>query len=93
MMLGQVIRRLEDADDEAIRSLVGDPALFARLRTAAGAMDRPAAAYAREAIGQFLHAGTEEEWATVIGRMRDDPAPGDRLIVYAIERQLRRDGV
>lgn len=93
MMLGQVIRRLDDASDEAVLALVGDLVLFARLRSAASALDQPAAVYAREAIGRFLHAASEEEWTTAIGRMQDDPAPGDRLIVLAIDQQLRRDGV
>src|SRR3546814_13127241 len=89
MMLGHVMRSLDDASDEAVLALVGDLVLFARLRSAASALGQPATAYAREAIGRFLHGATEEEWTTAIGRMQDDPAPGDRLIGLAIEQQLR----
>ena len=92
MMLGQVIRRLDGASDETVLALVEDLVLFARIRAAASALDQSAAVYAREAIGRFLHAATEEEWTTALGHMQDDPAPGDRLIAAAITQQLLRDG-
>ena len=92
MMLGHVVRRLDNASDETVLALVGDPVLFARLRSAASALEQPAATYARAAIERFFHAASEEEWTTAIGRMQGDPAPGDQLIVLAIEQQLRRDG-
>lgn len=92
MMLGQVLRRLDDASDETVLALVGDLVLFARIRSAASALDQSTATYVREAIGRFLHTASEEDWTTAIGRMQSDPAPGDRLIVLAIDQQLRRDG-
>src|SRR3546814_4379856 len=89
MMLGHVMRSLDDASDETVLALVGDLVLFARLRSAASALGQPATAYAREAIGRFLHGATEEEWTTAIGRMQDDPAPGDRLIVQIGRAHVR----
>jgi len=92
MMLGQVMRGLDDANEQTILALVGDLVLFTRVRSAASALDQTAAAYVREAIGHFLNAATEEEWTSTTGRIQNDPTPGDRLIVLAIEQKLRRDG-
>jgi ApbE superfamily uncharacterized protein (UPF0280 family) len=92
MMLGEVLRRLsETSDDELALSFAGDAVQLARIRTAAEKRGQSLATYIRDAVSLFLDRASEEELATAMGHMRDDPMPGDRLVKLAIERQLRQD--
>ena len=94
MMLGQILRRLaEISDEDIVAALAHDIGLLGRLRAGAGAHGQSLAGYIHSAACRFLERGSEEEWTTAIGRMQSDPSPGDRLVEFAIEQQLRRDGV
>lgn len=80
-------------DEEIALGLEGDPILLARVSAAARMRNDSLAAYLHGAVCRFLERAAEEDWSTAMARMQSDPAPGDRLLELAVERQLQRDGV
>lgn len=93
MMLGELLSALARmSDDEIAAGLEGDDVLLARLRSAASAHGESLGDYLHCAVRRFLERGGEEDWTQAMGYLQSDPAPGDRLIEIAIERQLRHDG-
>src|SRR3546814_21196307 len=60
---------------------------LARIQAAAAAREESLGTYIHDAIRRFLDTASEEEWTTAMGRLHDDPMPGDRITDLAIERR------
>jgi hypothetical protein len=65
-----------------------DPALAARLQAAAAAEGETPAAYLRIAVADFGRFASEEDWATLVSRLRDSPDPGSAYLVAILEWRL-----
>lgn len=89
MMLGQTLKELARASDEsAVLELMPDLVLLARTRAAAAAADLSLNQYVLGACRAFLDRAGEEEWATLMSRLRDGAEPGITLVAMAVQLQL-----
>lgn len=89
MMLGDVLaaaRRSGAGIETWLKP--ADPALWDALRAEAERQDRPPADIAQNAMAAFSDRAGEEDWATLISKMRDDSDPGRVLLMTMIRWQL-----
>jgi hypothetical protein len=69
-----------------------DPAFAAEVAEAAGRENVSVGAFARMAVHDFAaHAG-EEDWATLVSRMRDDSDPGRVCLLAMVHWRLHVSG-
>ncbi|HEX5078374.1 MAG TPA: hypothetical protein VFV80_04430 [Geminicoccaceae bacterium] len=89
MMLGQTLKELGRASDESIAlELLPDLVLLGRTRAAAATEGLPLNLYVLGACRAFLDRAGEEEWATLMSRLRDGAEPGVTLVRIAVQRRL-----
>lgn len=65
-----------------------DPALAARLAAAALREGVSPAEYVRIAVADFTRFASEDDWATLVSRMRDDAEPGTACLLAMLEWRL-----
>jgi hypothetical protein len=91
MMLGDILAAARGSAPEVERWLgAADPALAARLRSAAALERETPAAYLRIAAAEFDRFASEEDWATLTSRLRDSEAPGTTGLLAMLEWRLAR---
>jgi hypothetical protein len=89
MMLGQTLNELARTSDESVAlSLLPDLVLLARARAAAAGAGLSLNQYVLGACRAFLDRAAEEEWTTLMGRLRDGAEPGITLVAMAVRRRL-----
>jgi hypothetical protein len=89
MMLGQTLNELGRTSDESVAlELLPDLVLLARTRVVAAAADLSLNQYVLGACRAFLDRAGEEEWATLMSRLRDGAEPGVTLVTLALQRTL-----
>lgn len=89
MMLGQTLKQLaRTCDDSVAVELLPDIVLLGRARAAAAAADVSLNQFVLGACRAFLDRGGEEEWAQLMGRLRDGAEPGVTLVAIAVQRRL-----
>jgi hypothetical protein len=89
MMLGQTLKELARTSDEsAVLELMPDLVLLARTRAAATAAGLSLNQYVLGACRAFLDRAGEEEWATLMSRLRDGAEPGITLVAMAVQLKL-----
>lgn len=69
-----------------------DPDLAARLARAAAADGTSPAGWTRMAIADFDRHASEEDWATLVSRLREDPDPGSRCLLTMLDWRLAAAG-
>jgi len=89
MMLGDMLAAARRSTGDVERRLQGaDPALAARAMTAAEAEGQGLADFVRAAVAEFGRFATEEDWATLVSRLRDNTDPGTTCLVAMTEWRL-----
>ncbi|MGH6900741.1 MAG: hypothetical protein ACREJ5_30010 [Geminicoccaceae bacterium] len=89
MMLGQTLKELARTSDESVAlALLPDLVLLARARAAAAAAGLSLNQYVLGACRAFLDRAGEEEWATLMSRLRDGAEPGITLVAIAVRQRL-----
>jgi hypothetical protein len=89
MMLGRALKELARSSDESVvLELLPDLVLLARARAAAAADHLSLNQYVLGACRAFLDRDGEEEWATLMSRLRDGAEPGITLVAIAVQRRL-----
>ena len=89
MMLGQTLKELARTSDESVAlELMPDLVLLGRTRAAATAAGLSLNQYVLGACRAFLDRAGEEEWATLMSRLRDGAEPGVTLVAIAVQGQL-----
>ena len=89
MMLGQTLKELARTTDESVvLELMPDLVLLSRTRAAAAAEDLSLNQYLLGACRAFLDRAGEEEWATLMSRLRDGAEPGITLVALAVQQRL-----
>ena len=89
MMLGQTLKELARTSDESVAlELLPDLVLLGRARAAAAAADLTLNQYVLGACRMFLDGAGEEEWATLMSRLRDGAEPGVTLVELAVQLKL-----
>ena len=89
MMLGQTLKELARTSDESlVLELMPDLVLLSRTRAAAAAEELSLNQYVLGACRAFLDGAAEEDWATLMSRLRDGAEPGVTLVAMAVQRRL-----
>jgi hypothetical protein len=89
MMLGQTLKELARTSDESVAlELLPDLVLLGRARAAAAAADLTLNQYVLGACRALLDRAGEEEWATLMSRLRDGAEPGVTLVALAVQLKL-----
>lgn len=89
MMLGQTLNQLARTSDESVvLPLLPDLVLLARARAAAAPAGLSLNQYVLGACRAFLDGAGEEDWATLMSRLRDGAEPGITLVEMALQRRL-----
>ena len=89
MMLGQTLKAMARTSDESVvLELMPDLVLLGRTRSAATAAGLSLNQYVLGACRAFLDRAGEEEWATLMSRLRDGAEPGVTLVAIAVEARL-----
>jgi hypothetical protein len=89
MMLGQTLKELAGTSDESLAlELLPDLVLLARTRAAAAAAGLSLNHYVLGACRGFLDRAGEEEWATLMSRLRDGAEPGITVVEAAVRQRL-----
>jgi hypothetical protein len=93
MMLGQTLKELARTSDETVAlELLPDLVLLGRTRAAAAAAGSSLNGYVLGACRAFLERAGEDEWATLMSRLRDGAEPGVTLVALAVQRRLAARG-
>ncbi len=89
MMLGDMLAAARRSATGCERWLaVNDPALAKRLVAAAAAEAETPDAYIRVGIADFARFATEEDWASLVSRVRNAEDPGTACLVAMVEWRL-----
>jgi len=89
MMLGHTLKELARTSDESVAlELLPDLVLLAQARAAAAAAGLSLNQYVLDACRAFLDRAGEEEWATLMSRLRDGAEPGVTLVAMAVRSRL-----
>jgi hypothetical protein len=89
MMLGRTLKELARTSDESVAlELMPDLVLLGRTRAAATAAGLSLNQYVLGACRAFLDRAGEEEWASLMSRLRDGAEPGITLVAIAVQRRL-----
>jgi hypothetical protein len=89
MMLGRTLKELARTSDESVvLELMPDLVLLCRTRAAATAAGLSLNQYVLGACRAFLDRAGEEEWATLMSRLRDGAEPGITLVAIAVQGRL-----
>lgn len=89
MMLGEVLTAARKSGAGMEDWLApAEPEIWATLGEAAEAEGMDHAAYARMAVADFSNRAPEEDWATLMSRMRDAQDPGQTCLLCMITWRL-----
>jgi hypothetical protein len=89
MMLGRTLKELARTSDESVAlELLPDLVLLGRTRAAAAAAGLSLSQYVLGACRAFLDRAAEDEWATLMSRLRDGAEPGITLVAMAVQLKL-----
>jgi hypothetical protein len=89
MMLGRTLKELARTSDESVAlELLPDLVLLGRTRAAAAAAGLSLNQYVLGACRAFLDRAGEDEWATLMSRLRDGAEPGITLVAMAAQLKL-----
>jgi hypothetical protein len=89
MMLGQTLKELARTSDESVvLELLPDLVLLGRARAAAAAAGLSLNQYVLGACRAFFDRADEEEWASLMSRLRDGAEPGVTLVAMAVRQRL-----
>ncbi len=89
MMLGQTLNELGRTSDQSVAlDLLPDLVLLARTQAAAAAAGLSLNGYVLGACRAFLDRAGEEEWSTLMSRLRNGAEPGVTLVALALQRTL-----
>ena len=89
MMLGEVLTAARKSGDGIKDWLApAEPEIWAALGKAAEAEGIDHAAYARIAVADFSNGAPEEDWATMMSRIRDAEDPGQACLLSMITWRL-----
>jgi len=89
MMLGQTLKELARISDESlVLELLPDLVLLARTRAVAAAAGLSLNQYVLGACRAFVDRAGEEEWATLMSRLRGGAEPGVTLVAMAVRQRL-----
>ena len=89
MMLGRTLKELARTSDESVAlELLPDLVLLGRTRAAAAAAGLPLNQFVLDACRAFLDRAGEEEWATLMSRLREGAEPGITLVAMAVAPRL-----
>ena len=92
MNLGTVLQNLRNEPDPV--TLLSDDLDLVVLARASAAADRNQerlTQYVQAAVADFLDRATEEEWAQLIGRLRDGRSGAGTCINLMLRRRLRQE--
>lgn len=90
MMLGEVLTAARNSGAGLEDWLApAEPEIWAALGEAAEAEGMDHATYVRVAVADFSRSAPEEDWATMMGRIRDAPDPGQACLLSMITWRLR----
>ncbi len=91
MMLGEVLTAARKSGNGIKDWLApAEPEIWAALGEAAEAEGMDHAAYARLAVVDFSNGAPEEDWATMMSRIRDAQDPGQACLLSMISWRLAR---
>lgn len=91
LSLGEVIRRVMDADGATLEAIAAaDERLSQRLDAAATRTGLDRVELMREAVGTFLNDGDDGLWATAMSRMQDGDDPARAFLRVAVGNYLTR---
>lgn len=89
MMLGDLLAAARNGAgqfEEWLRA--ADPALAGELAGAAAREGLSPTSYGRAAVADFARLASEEDWATLISAIRDDPDPGSTCLLAMVHWRL-----
>ena len=90
MMLGEVLTAARKSGTGIKDWLApAEPEIWAALAKAAEAEGLDPATYARVAVADFANRAPEEDWATMMGRIRDAQDPGRACLLSMITWRLK----
>ncbi len=90
MMLGEVLTAARNSGAGMEDWLApAEPEIWAALGKAAEAEGMDHATFARVAVADFTNSAPEEDWATMMGRMRSAQDPGQACLLSMITWRLR----
>jgi hypothetical protein len=93
-MLGDILAAARRSAPEVERWLAqADPGLAARLDAAARAEGETPAVWLRVAVADFNRFASEEDWATLVSRLRDAEAPGAACLLAMLDWRLAQSPV
>jgi hypothetical protein len=88
-MLGDILSSAHRCAVDVERWLqVADHELFTRIAEAAAAEGVSLGSFVRMAVADFGQFATEEDWTTLIGRLRDSGAPGATCLIAMLKWRL-----
>lgn len=91
MMLGEVLAAARDSGAGMEEWLAkAEPEIWAEMGKAAAAEGMDHAAYARVAVADFSNRAPEDDWATLMGRIRDAQDPGQACLLSMITWRLAK---
>jgi hypothetical protein len=89
MMLGDILAAVRRSEGGIERWLgEAEPDLAARLDEAAAAEGETARSFVRIAVADFSRFAGEDDWATLVSRLRDDADPGTTCLALMLEWRL-----
>jgi len=98
-MLGQVLADLQrfgegqcDGNGVTVLDAHLDIVVLARAHAAAARAGESLDAYIARAVRRFLDSASEDEWAQLMGRLRDGEAAGSVSVDLMLRRALKQDG-
>ena len=91
MMLGEVLAAARNSGDGIKDWLApAEPEIWDALGKAAEAEGMDHAAFARMAVADFSNNAPEDDWATMMGRIRDAQDPGQACLLSMITWRLSK---
>lgn len=90
MMLGEILTAARNSGAGLDKWLApAEPEIWEALGKAAEADDMDPESYARMAVVDFSNRAPEEDWATMMGRIRDAQDPGQACLLSMITWRLK----
>lgn len=89
MMLGDILAAARHSESVIERCLAEtEPALAARLAEAAAAEGEMTRSFVRIAVADFGRFAGEDDWATLVSRLRDNADPGMTCLIAILEWRI-----
>ncbi|MFP3943394.1 MAG: hypothetical protein ACLFWF_05860 [Alphaproteobacteria bacterium] len=88
-MLGDILAAARRSSAGFMRWLDSDPPLAAQVTDAAAAAGESPAVFIRTAPADFATYATEEDWATLLSRLKDSADPGTDCLLVMVRWRVR----